>query len=193
MDFFAENPIRPSGMGSDSKSELAAGMAGMRRLLGLSCIVLAVGGLFAAPIASRAGQQPAPATVQGPTAHHPLQPGRVPARAKDYYLAAWGVDNLLVRQTASTNLIRFSYRVVSPPRAEILGDKRATPYLIGLRSHAVLQVPVMEKIGQLRQTGVPIAGKEYWMVFSNKGNLVKVGDRVNVVIGTFHADGLIVE
>jgi hypothetical protein len=31
------------------------------------------------------------------------------------------------------------------------------------------------------------------MVFSNKGNLVKPGDRVNVVIGTFHADGLMVE
>jgi len=29
--------------------------------------------------------------------------------------------------------------------------------------------------------------------FSNKGNLVKAGDRVNVMIGTFHADGLLVE
>jgi hypothetical protein len=30
-------------------------------------------------------------------------------------------------------------------------------------------------------------------VFSNKGNLVKRGDRVNVMIGAFHADGLMVE
>jgi hypothetical protein len=28
------------------------------------------------------------------------------------------------------------------------------------------------------------------MVFSNKGRLVKRGDRVNVVIGEFRADGL---
>jgi hypothetical protein len=31
------------------------------------------------------------------------------------------------------------------------------------------------------------------MVFSNKGNLVKHGDRVNVVAGAFHLDGLMVE
>jgi hypothetical protein len=31
------------------------------------------------------------------------------------------------------------------------------------------------------------------MVFSNKGNLVKAGDRVNVLIGSFHIDGLVVQ
>jgi hypothetical protein len=31
------------------------------------------------------------------------------------------------------------------------------------------------------------------MVFSNKGDLVKRGDRVNVIIGSFHADGMMVE
>jgi hypothetical protein len=117
----------------------------------------------------------------------------LPSRAKNYYQSAWGIDNMLVRQTASGNLIRFSYRVVDPARAKQLGDKQATAYLLGLRSHAMLHVPVMDKIGQLRQTGTPDADTEYWMVFSNKGNLVKPGDRVNVVIGSFHADGLLVE
>jgi hypothetical protein len=31
------------------------------------------------------------------------------------------------------------------------------------------------------------------MAFSNKGRLVKRGDRVNVVIGKFRADGLVVD
>jgi hypothetical protein len=31
------------------------------------------------------------------------------------------------------------------------------------------------------------------MVFSNKGNLVKAGERVDVTIGNFHADGLVLE
>jgi hypothetical protein len=31
------------------------------------------------------------------------------------------------------------------------------------------------------------------MVFSNKGNLVHPGERVNIIIGKFHADGLLVE
>ena len=51
----------------------------------------------------------------------------------------------------------------------------------------------MEKFGQLRQAATPQAGQEYWMVFSNKGNLIKPGDRVNVMIGAFRAEGLVVE
>lgn len=117
----------------------------------------------------------------------------VPTRAKTYFQSVLGVDNLRVRQTASGNLIRFSYRVADPVRAQMLGDKRATPYLFNPRSHALLQIPVMEKIGQLRQTGSQEAGKEYWMVFSNKGNFVKAGDRVNVIVGSIHVDGLLVE
>lgn len=114
-------------------------------------------------------------------------------KAQQYYLAAWGVDKLKVSYTASGNLIRFSYRVADPARAQALGDKKNTPYLYGQRSRAMLQVPVMDKIGMLRQAASPEAGKEYWMVFSNKGNLVKPGDRVNVLIGAFHADGLMVD
>lgn len=110
-----------------------------------------------------------------------------------YYVAAWGVDKMKVSYTASGNLIRFSYRVSEPERAKLLGDKKFTPYMIGQRSRVVLQVPVMDKVGTLRQATVPQAGQEYWMVFSNKGNYVRPGDRVNVVIGAFHADGLMVD
>ncbi len=132
--------------------------------------------------------QPSPANQTSP-----YHPARTHARARDYYQSVLGIDHMLVRQTASSNLIRFSYRVTNPERAKVLGDKRATPYLLDHRSHAMLKIPVMEKVGQLRQTGTPEAGKEYWMVFSNKGNLVKPGDLVNVVIGPFHVDGLVVE
>lgn len=117
----------------------------------------------------------------------------VPDRARAYYLSVWGVDNLIAHETASGSLIRFSYRVVDPVRAKLLGDKRATPYMYGQRSHALLHVPVMEQIGPLRQSTPPKAGKEYWMAFSNKGNFVRVGDRVDVIIGSVHVDGLLVE
>lgn len=114
-------------------------------------------------------------------------------KAQTYYVAAWGVDKLRVSYTSSGNLIRFSYRVTDPQRAKALSAKASPPYLVGQKNNVVLQVPVMEKIGQLRQTAAPVAGQEYWMVFSNKGNHVKPGDRVNVLIGSFHADGLVVE
>jgi len=54
-------------------------------------------------------------------------------------------------------------------------------------------VPSMEKVGKLRQSSAPEEGKVYWMAFSNKGRLVKPGDHVNVVIGDFHVDGIIVQ
>jgi hypothetical protein len=57
----------------------------------------------------------------------------------------------------------------------------------------VLKVPVMEKVGPLRQAFAPEVGKEYWMVFSNKGDVVKKGERVSVVVGSFRVDGLVVE
>jgi hypothetical protein len=54
-------------------------------------------------------------------------------------------------------------------------------------------VPSLEKVGQLRQSTTPEAGKSYWMAFSNKGRLVKRGDHVSVVIGKFRADGLMID
>lgn len=158
-------------------------------------------GLLATSLeASTAHAQPgkatdAPAAAAKPALHKvsPYRPASLPDSGKIYYESLWGVDNFLVRSTASGNLIRFSYRVTDPARARQLSDKSATPYMIGVRSRAVLQVPVMDKVGPLRQASTPKSGQELWMVFSNKGNLVKVGDRVNVVIGSFRADGLVVE
>jgi hypothetical protein len=113
-------------------------------------------------------------------------------RALKRYASLWGVDRMQVRQTSSGQLIRFSYRVVDATKAKVLDAKQATPYLIDATSRVMLQVPVMDKIGQLRQTSEPQNGQEYWMVFSNKGGHVKPGDRVAIVIGSFHVEGLAV-
>ena len=149
--------------------------------------------LLAAAVCALPAHATAPATSSEVPRKSPYRPIKLTHNAKNYYMAAWGVDRLKVSHTASGNLIRFSYRVADPARAQVLGDKKATPYLFAQRSRALLQVPVMDKVGQLRQTGTPQAGQEYWVVFSNKGNLVKPGDRVNVMIGAFRAEGLMVE
>jgi hypothetical protein len=132
-----------------------------------------------------------------PTAHaHRVSPYhgmKQSEKAKDLYPAEWGVDRLRVNYTSSGNLIRFSDRVVEPKLSKVLGDHEVIPQLYAPRTHAVLQVPTMEQIGMLRQLGANEVNKEYWMVFSNKGNLVRPGDRVNIIIGKFHADGLLVE
>jgi hypothetical protein len=98
-----------------------------------------------------------------------------------------------VRSTESGELVRFSYRVLNPAKAKQLNDKKSEPALVDPRAGVKLVVPSLEKVGQLRQSSTPESGKNYWMAFSNPKRTVKRGDRVNVVIGTFHAEGLIVE
>jgi len=78
-------------------------------------------------------------------------------------------------------------------KAKALNDKKSEPVLIDPEAGVKLVVPSLEKVGQLRQSSTPEAGKSYWMAFSNKGRPVRRGHHVNVVIGKFHADGLVVD
>jgi len=133
------------------------------------------------------------APTSGARRASPYTRTRETEKAHEYYPNAWGVEHLETALTSSGNLVRFTFRVVDPKRAKPFGDHAATPYLYAPRTHAVLQVPTMDKIGQLRQLGNLEPNKDYWMVFSNKGNFVRAGDRVNVIIGPFHAEGLLVE
>ena len=119
-------------------------------------------------------------------------PSPFPRRAELHYGLVWGVDSLDVRWVESGEVIRFSYRVVDASRARALNDTRSTPALIDPRAGVSLVVPAMENVGPLRQTSDATDGKSYWMAFSNKGRLVKRGDRIAVVIGNFRADGLVV-
>ena len=171
-------------------SVLRTGTTALAALVAL-CSLASVAWAQSGPAAPAAGKAAAPQTQRKALA---LRQVKMTEKARNYYVAAWGVDKLKVSYTSSGNLIRFSYRVANPERAKLLADKKATPYLLGQRSRALLHVPVMDKVGQLRQAAAtPQAGQEYWMVFSNKGNLIKPGDRVNVMIGAFRADGLVVE
>jgi len=139
-----------------------------------------------------AQQQSAPAAV---TAHQPVtyRPSHFPKRAGLHYGLVWGVDALSVKLAESGEMVRFTYRVLDADKAKTLNDKKLEPYLIDPKAHVKLVVPSLEKVGQLRQSSTPEAGRAYWMAFSNKGRRVKRGDLVSVVIGQFHADGLIVE
>jgi hypothetical protein len=136
----------------------------------------------AAPVASK------PA---GPPSHY--LPNRFAGRAGAYYRVVWGVDALSVKLVESGEIIRFSWHVLDANKARVLNDKKAEPSLIDPQAGVSLVVPAMENIGQLRQSQPAEAGQSYWMAFSNKGRIVKRGDRVNVQIGPFHADGLAVD
>jgi len=129
--------------------------------------------------------------VAGAPSHY--QPNRFSRRAELHYGLVWGVESLSVKWTESGEIIRFAYRVLDADKAKALNDKKFEPSLIDPQAGVKLVVPSLEKVGQLRQSSTPQAGRAYWMAFSNKGRLVKRGDRVSVVIGQFRADGLVVE
>ena len=136
--------------------------------------------------------QPAghPATAAGPVRYHP---NPVSKRAGEYYGLIWGVDSLSVKAVESGALIRFTYRILDPEKAKTLNDKKVDAFLDSPAKNVRLSIPSLEKVGQLRQSTSEEAGKSYWMAFSNPRRTIKRGDRVNVVIGKFHADGLMVE
>ena len=129
------------------------------------------------------------ATVNGVPRYRPS----VPKRALDYYQTQWGVDSFGAKAVEGGEMIRFSYRVLDPQKAAPLNDKRNEPSLVDEIVHARLVIPALEKVGKLRQTSTPEAGKVYWMAFSNKERYVKRGHRVSVVIGKFRVDRVLVE
>jgi hypothetical protein len=143
------------------------------------------------PSATQSPAQAAqPATTTAKSGYHP---DRFAGRAGEYYRLIWGVDSLSVKWTESGEVIRFSYRVLDAEKAKALNDKKNEPSLVDPKAGVKLVVPSLEKVGQLRQSATPEAGKAYWMAFSNKGRRVKRGDLVDVVIGNFHAQGLEVD
>jgi hypothetical protein len=133
---------------------------------------------------------PHPVTPSNATHYHP---NHFPKRAGEYYDLIWGVDSLSVKAVESGELIRFTYRVLNPDKARVLNDKKIEAFLDSPKANARLVIPSLEKVGQLRQVNTPEAGRLYWMAFSNPRRTVKRGDHVSVVIGQFHADGLVVE
>jgi hypothetical protein len=157
-------------------------------------MLLLLAGVLAGSIcALQAGAQSATPAGHGAAPSRYAQSDYLPLRAMMYYQGAWGVDSFRVKYTESGEIIRFSYRVVDPEKAAALNDKKVEPTLIDPRAGVSLVVPEVSNVGKMRKTSTPKAGMTYWMAFSNTGRPVKRGDRVDVVIGKFHAVGLLVE
>lgn len=140
-------------------------------------------------------QNPAAAPTAKPaSAPYRNQPARVSNRLAAILGSVWGIETPKLKAVESGMIIRFSYIVLDPQKAKVLSDKKFTPYLDSEQKHLQLVVPTMEKVGQLRQAPREIqTGQSYWMAFSNPGREIKLGDRVDIVIGPFQVRGLVVE
>jgi hypothetical protein len=179
-----------------------------RRSISATLLAIVAGSVFAFVQCEIVRAQAPQSTTQPAQAVAPAQAGakaaqpapwqgsqlsRISRRAEMYYEGVWGVGELRVKTAESGEMIRFNYRVLDPQKAAALNDKKAEPELIDPEAGVKLAVPQMEKIGKLRQSSTPKAGMTYWMAFANPTLVVKRGHRVDVVIGSFRANNLVVE
>jgi hypothetical protein len=120
-----------------------------------------------------------------PHKHHP--------RDNTYMKRKWGVEVLFVRETSAGYMLEFRYKVLDAEKAKPLFERQTKPHLIHVKTGAKLIVPTPAKTGALRNSNPPKTGKVYWMIFANPRKLVKAGEKVNIDIGDFHVNGLVVQ
>ena len=114
-------------------------------------------------------------------------------RQNTYMKRQWGVEVLYVQQTAGGYMLEFRYKVLDPEKAAPLFIRQTKPMLTHVESGTKLIVPTPAKTGALRNSNPPLADHTYWMFFANPGKLVKIGEHVNIQIGDFVAEGLVVQ
>ena len=105
----------------------------------------------------------------------------------------WGIELVAMRSTAEGHMVDFRYKVTDADKAAPLFKRQTKPYLIHQESGKALGVPNTAKVGALRNSNMPQAGRTYWMFFGNHNRIVKKGDLVTVAIGDFRAKDLTVQ
>lgn len=130
-----------------------------------------------------------PPVLQEENAQAPLQAMKESAALEE----KWGIQILSIHISAGGYMLDFRYKVLDPQKAAPLFDRKNKPVLVHEKTGAKFAVPAPPKIGSLRQTRPPVAGKHYFMIFANPGKYVKPGDKVTVTAGDFRAEGLTVE
>jgi hypothetical protein len=155
-----------------------------------------VWGLAAAAASTLAALTVAASTM----AAAPLDPATAAVESRNWHMRTgeslkrtWGVEVLGVHVASAGWMLTFRYKVLDPEKSKALLNRKSAAYLVDEASGARLAVPAMENIGELRQSKHAEVGRAYFVMFGNANQVVRRGGRVDVVIGDFHADGLIVE
>jgi hypothetical protein len=105
-----------------------------------------------------------------------------------------GVEVVAVRLTAAGHMLDFRYRVTDPGKASALLNRKAKAHAIHLRTGEKLGVPRMARVGRLKSSAAE--GKRdtvYFLFFDTRGQPVKPGDRVTVVVGEHRFEDLAVQ
>jgi len=105
----------------------------------------------------------------------------------------WGIKPKAMRLSGEDHFLDFRYEVLDSDKAASILKRGEKAFLIDQETGKALPVPVT-KLGPLRSTGVkPKVGKQYVILFSNNGNIIKKGSKVTVAIGEARIENLVVE
>jgi hypothetical protein len=161
----------------------------------LPAVLCAIGVLCALPAAANvhgaaANQAPAPAGSAAAPAKK-----RVPHSQREelYFARRYGIGQLRVRSVSEGASLDFRCQVLDAEKAKALNDNRVAPAMIERKTGTKLSVANTGNNGKPLPRALPEAGQEYWIEFGNRGRIVKPGSMVDLVIGTVHISGLIVE
>jgi hypothetical protein len=110
-----------------------------------------------------------------------------------YFERRYGIGQLRVHSISAGASLEFRCQVLDASKAKALKTARAAPVMIERKTGTKLSVPATENSGKSSQTAAPEAGQEYRVVFGNRDKIVRPGNLVDLVIGTVHMSGLIVE
>jgi hypothetical protein len=105
-----------------------------------------------------------------------------------------GVEVVAVRLTAAGRMLDFRYRVTDPAKASALLNRKTKAHAIHLPTGKEMGVPRVARVGRMKSSAVE--GKKdrvYFLFFDTRGQQVKSGDRVTVVIGEHRFEDLAVQ
>jgi hypothetical protein len=108
-----------------------------------------------------------------------------------YFERRYGIGQLSVHSISTGSNLEFRCLVMDAGKANALKDNRAAPVMTDRKTGKKLSVSAAD--GKPNRTAAPEAGQEYRVEFGNRDKTVKHGNMVDVVVGTVHMSGLIVE
>jgi hypothetical protein len=160
------------------------------RSLRLPVVLGAIGVLCALPIAEvhSAAADHAPATSSASLGKRHIAHNQ---KEELYFERRYGIGQLSVHSVSTGANLEFRCLVMDAGKANALKDTRAAPVMTDRKTGKKLSVSAAD--GKPNRTPAPEAGQEYRVEFGNRDKTVKHGNMVDVVVGTVHMSGLIVE
>ncbi|HJP02293.1 MAG TPA: hypothetical protein QF764_11040 [Planctomycetota bacterium] len=126
--------------------------------------------------------------IAGPTALDKAQ--ATASRLED----EWGVEVLGIRRIAAGYMLDFRFRVLDAEKAAPILDRRIPAHVKVTETGTRLLVPQAPKLGSMRQTTFDVkTDRNYFIVFANPSQTVRVGDEVSVVVGDFQTGDMTVQ